>query len=252
MMTSVLRLRAILLFSALVCFTATSYAQTKTFELVDSKLIEVMGYTEDDNKPFETWANFKNLSSNAIDIAVDYDTSTITPGHKLTVCWGSLCFPNHTTPFPANSIAAGQSTSKNNLSHFDVKLTADRIVGESRVTYRFRDLTNNTSQNFEFIFGVRPSGIFSYTRMANGAHLSSPYPSPSSHTATFNYALPAHIQNPTLKVYDMMGRVVQIKELTYSADEVVLNVQHFQNGIYFYSLSHEGQVLATKKLIVTH
>lgn len=254
MMTSVLRLRAILLCCVFVCFTASGFAQNKDFEFVDSKFAAWSSLIANDNPPLETWANVKNKSNQSVGIAVDYVKSSITPGHSLVVCWGALCFPDHTTPFPSRSIGAGQTTDKTKGEHFDVKLTPNNVVGESRVTYRFKDVLDSTSFiDQEFVFNVRPTGIFSYARLANNsAFLSSAYPSPTSSTATFNYALPSHIQNPTLKVYDMMGKVIQSQVLDDSAGEVEINVRNLQDGIYFYSLSHQGQVLATKKLIVTH
>jgi hypothetical protein len=110
----------------------------------------------------------------------------------------------------------------------------------------------NSTLSFEADALPRLENLAFLEQGPTGTFLSSAYPSPTSNIATFTYTLPAHIQNPTLKVYDMMGKVVHFQVLEQSSGEAEINVRNFNEGIYFYSLSHQGQVLATKKLIVTH
>lgn len=81
--------------------------------------------------------------------------------------------------------------------------------------------------------------------------LSQNYPNPFNPSTIINYQLPA-AGNVTLKVYDVLGRLVKTlvdRDESAGYYNVVFNASEFPSGIYFYKLT-AGAFSSTKKFIV--
>jgi hypothetical protein len=77
------------------------------------------------------------------------------------------------------------------------------------------------------------------------------YPNPFNPTTTIGYAIPVQ-SHVTLRVYDILGRVVQtLADETHNAGlyEVQLNASGFASGVYFYRLT-AGSFVDVKKLVL--
>lgn len=76
------------------------------------------------------------------------------------------------------------------------------------------------------------------------------YPNPANTHCTISYQLPT-VANAQLKVYDMLGKVVEEYSLTDSQGNVSLQVKNYKPGIYFCSIEAGGKTVQTRKLIVS-
>lgn len=79
------------------------------------------------------------------------------------------------------------------------------------------------------------------------------YPNPANQTAVIPFTLNIP-QNVTITVRDLMGRVIEVKELgnmIAGNHQVQISTQELSNGIYTYTLSTETEN-ATLKMIVNH
>jgi hypothetical protein len=77
------------------------------------------------------------------------------------------------------------------------------------------------------------------------------YPNPFNPSTTFSYQLSA-AGYVTLKVYDILGRVVTflVNEKQYAGMHTVnFNAQNLTSGVYIYQLTTNGKSL-TKKMVV--
>jgi len=79
------------------------------------------------------------------------------------------------------------------------------------------------------------------------------YPNPANQTAVIPFTLNTN-QNVTITVRDIMGRIVEVKELGMMVSgnhQVQVSTQDLSNGIYTYTLSTDNES-ATLKMIVNH
>lgn len=75
-------------------------------------------------------------------------------------------------------------------------------------------------------------------------------PNPFAQTTTIDYVLPANIQNAHLAVFDLNGKIIQRTNLSNSKGSVTLDASQLGNGTYVYTLSANGQNLATKIMLI--
>lgn len=75
-------------------------------------------------------------------------------------------------------------------------------------------------------------------------------PNPFSDETTINYYLPETIKNASMFFYDNTGRVIKEVELNLKgAGTLAVNSSKLAQGIYAYSLSVEGKVISTYKML---
>jgi Secretion system C-terminal sorting domain len=70
------------------------------------------------------------------------------------------------------------------------------------------------------------------------------YPNPSP-SGNFEIALPAGISNTTMKVCDVTGKILMIKNST-GGNNIFINLSDRANGIYFLFIEHDNQQFAMK------
>lgn len=75
------------------------------------------------------------------------------------------------------------------------------------------------------------------------------FPNPATHEINILFGRQA--PKATLRISDMLGKLMVIKELKEGVDRVVLDLDngHFKNGIYLVSLSEHGKTI-TKQMVV--
>lgn len=74
------------------------------------------------------------------------------------------------------------------------------------------------------------------------------YPNPAS--TIFTLSINGYDSNLDLKIYNVLGEEVMSRKISSSKNEI--NIENLPNGVYFYSLTNQGQLIETKKLIVKH
>lgn len=80
--------------------------------------------------------------------------------------------------------------------------------------------------------------------------LSLPSPNPAVSYTNFTYSLPGEVNQASLVVRDLTGRVVLEELVDVNDNRVRVNVSDLSNGIFLYSLVLDGQPVVTRKLIV--
>lgn len=79
--------------------------------------------------------------------------------------------------------------------------------------------------------------------------VASVYPNPISYEAIITINKTLSLEHSTLRITDLLGRTVkEFSEL--QSHEIKLSADHFEQGIYFYQLIHQGSVLSSDKLII--
>ena len=77
-------------------------------------------------------------------------------------------------------------------------------------------------------------------------------PNPFDVATEIRYYLPADIQDAALYIYDMNGTQISKHTLTQTGEgALTINANELQAGMYLYSLIADGQVIDTKRMILT-
>jgi len=78
------------------------------------------------------------------------------------------------------------------------------------------------------------------------------YPNPASISLGINYKLQPGYNAATLKLYNPVGQLIKTESIKYNNGALKESVTSLPNGIYYYTLSINGTVEATSKLVVIH
>ena len=81
--------------------------------------------------------------------------------------------------------------------------------------------------------------------------MSEVYPNPANHLATIDYDFTG-FNNSSIVIYNLLGTVVEKLDVSGKAGKAKINTSLYQEGIYFYSLLFDNEVIRTQKLIVRH
>ena len=90
-----------------------------------------------------------------------------------------------------------------------------------------------------------------YDETETTAFLGQNTPNPFTEQTTIAYGLPASYTNAQIHIMDMNGRLVSTHQLTQAQGELTINGLTLQPGMYLYSLVVNGQIVDTKKMLLT-
>lgn len=75
------------------------------------------------------------------------------------------------------------------------------------------------------------------------------YPNPFNPTTTIPYYLPEDIENATLLVYDILGRVVKEQQVSTDQESIQFDASNLSSGMYIYQLK-SGSTIKTRKMML--
>ena len=77
-------------------------------------------------------------------------------------------------------------------------------------------------------------------------------PNPFSVSTKIEYYLPADVQKATIYIYDMNGTQLKSIPLNQKGNgSITINGSELKAGMYMYTLIADGQVIDTKRMILT-
>jgi len=188
----------------------------------------------------------KNNSSTDIDVMVKKTYISVLEGTLNVFCWG-VCFgPDTYVSSDPLTIPAGTTNSLDFSGHYQPY----DVSGISTIRYTFFSrLDANDSTCVNVNFAAYPLGL-NETNAGNPS-ISSPYPNPANNQVTFNYSLPAGTHG-SLILRNILGETVTKTDLPGIAGKITLSATDLTEGIYFYSLMQDREVILTKKMVVKH
>ena len=155
-------------------------------------------------------------------------------------CDNSLCYPcsgtDYTTPASVNVPAGDSSIMKPVLNFTD--------GGTAVIRYYVLDANNGDAAldsvdiNISSVMGVEEVDI-SFTS----------YPNPANQDLFVKFQGNEGM-NFQLVIYNVLGEEVMTKSIVNGTNKI--NVAHLNNGVYFYSIVTNNEIIETKKLIVRH
>jgi len=85
---------------------------------------------------------------------------------------------------------------------------------------------------------------------AIGASLSQNRPNPFRGVTTIQYDIPATIDGAQLVIYDLRGAQLQRISVAQGKGSINYDASNLASGVYVYTIEHNGQKLATKKMVI--
>ena len=102
----------------------------------------------------------------------------------------------------------------------------------------------------EAAIGRTDSGS-SQTVTMDAATLAQNAPNPFNQTTTINYAVPTKASNATLQIFDLNGAMLKSVNLAKGNGQVTINAGELAAGTYSYNLVVDGNIVDTKKMVLT-
>jgi hypothetical protein len=78
------------------------------------------------------------------------------------------------------------------------------------------------------------------------------YPNPAANEVAITYLLQAGQNKVTMQLFNALGQMLTSNTVSNSMGQVNENISELTNGIYYYTLSVNGVIAATSKLVVIH
>jgi hypothetical protein len=114
---------------------------------------------------------------------------------------------------------------------------------QARIVALEQEVAELRSQFNDLRAGQQPGDLEGY-RLAQNA------PNPFGQNTTIRYAVPATVNNATLRVYDLTGRLLRSFPLAAGEGSVTIQAGELSDGLYLYDLSVGGRQMLERKMSV--
>ncbi len=189
-----------------------------------------------------------NNTTNGANVLVLRNEIFMLDGTRSYYKWGVSSPYNDTTnlsPHYRFVPAGGSSPQGQFTSYYQI----EGAVGVSLIEYTFFN-KDNTDENVKIVvkFDTSPAAIDEY--ILNNIYVSDLYPNPASGDVNLNYDMPNEVDNASVKIVNFPGAIVKEQKIDTRNNNMSMNILDLNGGIYFYSLTINGEIYSTKKLIV--
>lgn len=237
---------------SLLCLSLFSGIFAQSFSLMDTNgvaisagsTIQFVGDPADQVIQAVVWV--KNNSSVAKDVKVKkvIHAGDTLAGTVNTFCWG-LCYPptTYVSPFP-QTIQPGAI-----CDQFYGDYNPNNVYGASEIMYVFFDMDNTSdSVAVKVEYNASPAGISD--DLISLVKFSGAYPNPAINVVYVDYTIPESVNKASVVITNMLGSKVKEVNLGDRSGKARIAVTDLINGIYFYSLVADDQLLLTRKFVV--
>jgi hypothetical protein len=168
------------------------------------------------------------------------------PGTQNYFCW-EQCYEPPTSVSPTTiTLAQGER-----MDQFYADYKPNGIAGVSTLVYCFYDDANPTDSVCATVrFTASPLGVQDVF-LGEQSGISESYPNPAKRVANINYALAQGWNKAEIVIYSMLGSKVKTIKLTEDQGTKKVDVSSLPSGMYFYTLTVDGNAISTKKMLVT-
>lgn len=202
-----------------------------------------------------------NVSLSAKDIKVRREVMSEVSGTINYFCWAGQCFGENTDTSETMSSKNSGECDNTFIGYYEPLGN----TGQTVVKYCFYDSNNPTDEEcititYEGDGTLLPTGIQTICTLTgiedlrpSKTHLGGARPNPASNSTIISYELKNLSNgNDIIRVHDMLGQQVQEFVLDSKIGQVEVDVADLPSGLYFYSMQVGGDVISSKKLVVTH
>ncbi len=234
-----------------LCLTLFCGAFAQSFTLKDTLGNIVSGSTIQflGNPADEVIASRVNITNNSAVAKTVKVRKVIHAGDTLTgttntFCW-YLCWAGDVYESPYAVTIQPGATETQFVGDYNPKT----VPGISKISYVFFDVDNrDDSVAVEIQYNASPASVGE--DIASKVKFSDPYPNPAINTVNVDYSIPESVRKATITITNMLGVKVKEVKLENRSGKARIPVSELVNGIYFYSLVADDQVMITRKFTV--
>ncbi len=193
-----------------------------------------------------------NNTNNGMNVLVARNTISMVEGTDNSFCWPNTCWsPMVDTSGEYGFIPAGGQSSDSAFSgHYSYNdANGNHLYGTSFVKFSFFN-----KDHPEVIDSVIVKYMLGYTGIEEdsfkGTKVSDIYPNPATSFATIDYHMNNSAQTGKVRIINLVGKLVKEIPMLKREGKVKINLSGLSQGIYFYTVSFDGTIYKTKKLIV--
>lgn len=233
--------RTITLLVAICGFaSSTAFAQITT---INPPTVVYGGFND---QKLEAAFDVQNVGSSSVDVHVNRTETNMVSGSASSFCWGIACYPPTTSHSNTPQTIDGGATDPSFLGYYHPQGNA----GVSTVRWTFYVVGDSaaTVQDVDVDYDASFANSIADITLENKLGVVSP--NPADKTTALNYSFNGN--NAEIVIMDMLGAEVHRYDLNAPQGVTILNVSGLKNGIYFYSLIVDGDIQATKKMVVAH
>jgi len=185
-----------------------------------------------------------NNSTSTINVRVKKEYISIVPGSSNYFCWGN-CYASDVF---ISGITVPISAGATDNSNFEGDYAANGNAGTSTVKYTFyddSDTTNAVAVNVEY-----EATLVGINELLDDVVFSEAYPNPATNQVSFNYSLPSGINEAQVIIRDILGSTVATRLITNQEGKITMNTENLTNGMYFYSIIVNENIVSSRKLVI--
>lgn len=193
-----------------------------------------------------------NNTDNGMNVLVARNNIDVVDGTENSFCWPTSCWsPMVDTSLDYGFIPAGGQSGDDEFSgHYSYNdANGNHLYGTSFVKYSFFD-----KDHFDVIDTVIVKYMLGYVGVAENAFsstkVSDVYPNPAASFTSIDYHMNKAVQTGEFRIINLVGKVVKKVPLKAREGTMKINLSNLSEGLYFYTVSFDGTIYKTKKLIV--
>lgn len=220
----------------LVSLTTITFAQNFEVEVNDTTVYGLS--TQND---FYGDIDLNNTSTSTLSMRWENTERDLPEGWIVSFCDPTECHE----PTVQEASFSLPVTGNNNI--MNVHFYPNDVQGVGSVTVKLYETA--TPDNFKVLTytGTTTDQATSVSTIVVEGKLGQSYPNPNTGTAHVEYEFLSNRTNAKLEVVNLLGQVILSKNIEDNKGTMELNLDR---GTYFYSLVNDGQILATKSIVV--
>ncbi|OPZ99270.1 MAG: hypothetical protein BWY70_01014 [Bacteroidetes bacterium ADurb.Bin408] len=241
-------MKKIILFTTSLFLTTVIFAQTFQILNANKENVSNTGFnvSGNPNSIIEAHIYIVNTSASFAQFKVKKIETNVLANTVNTFCFNGQCYPPSVFETPSFITLQAGDTSTSTAFYGDY--TPNGVIGASVITYVVFNANNtNDSTYVNVTYTVNPASVYKpdYSKI----EFSNPYPNPAVVQARINYNIPYAFNSANLILRNLIGTKVKEIEITNPQGKLTIDVTDLNEGIYFYSLIIDGNIILTRKLI---
>ena len=249
----------IILITASMLFSIVTFSQDIIIldeNLTDVTNGEIIIYGEPTDLIIKAEIFFQNTSDVELPVLVRKIEVDVFPGTLNTFCWNGSCLSDQTFEVDNPIVLAAGATSREN--DFYAEYMPEGLSVTSIIKYEFfapDDEFETVGVTVHYITGDDddngddPNNIAIFD--AGKYSFNSLFPNPANEYTQVSYDIPFNSQNAVVQVISITGKVLIEEKLNPSGSTHIIDTGFLQRGVYMISLSANGHIISTRKLVVS-
>jgi hypothetical protein len=201
----------------------------------------------------KTHLDIVNISGQLLTLKVYRVLEDVVAGSRNRFCWGGVCYDynTNTSLAPPTMLDPGEMIPADDLYAFTGYYEHANNAGCSQINYCFFD-ANNTELETCIEVRYNVDGDCAVGLSEREAQITLSGANPVSSLFALNYDLGRRSgKNNSVVIRTFTGTLAKEIKLTSAQGALFLDAAEFSSGVYFYSILSDGEIVMTKKLVVS-